>query len=296
MENQSKPNTDPREKTPGQLERDISQTRQAIGADLRALGEKLSPEVLKEEAREVIQDAKEGAKEVIRDARDAAADSLRSAKEQALGAVSETVDDIKDEARRVTRATTQFVGRNAVPLTLIGLGVGWLMLTRKQDYSYPRSYGQSRQRSFADPETSRLGGHSADSTMSVVRRKIMHVGEQSMATARDLGGKAAHLSQDLSHGAVEQWQRGRDGVMDLARDNPLAVGAAVLAAGAGVGLLLPMTRVENEWLGPTRDQLLNETKELAGELRETTERLGRGAREAMTEVRQATGAATRPGV
>jgi vacuolar-type H+-ATPase subunit H len=284
------------------LQRNIEQTRSAIGEDLKALGEKLSPEQLKEGAREVIQEAKEGAKEVLRDAKDVAVDSLRSAKDHAFGAVSDTVGEIRDEARRMTHATTEFATRNAVPLALIGLGAGWLMLSLRnsgsrqvtrsvawdergsgsyrgrQQYDREREYDRDREH-----ESSGMSGMD----MSGMRNKLSEVSERARHGVHELSDRAVGVSRDLSHGAMEQWERGRDGVMSFARENPLAVGAAVVATGVGVGLLLPTTSVENQWMGRARDELMRETKEIAGEVREAAERIGRSTREAVSDVQQA---------
>ncbi len=46
-------------------------------------------------------------------------------------------------------------------------------------------------------------------------------------------------------------------------ENPLALGLAALAVGVVVGLSIPSTEVENQYLGETRDQLLDRAKGLA---------------------------------
>jgi hypothetical protein len=51
------------------------------------------------------------------------------------------------------------------------------------------------------------------------------------------------------------------------------VGAVALAAGVGVGLLLPVTHKENEVLGPSRDKLLQGAKE-------TVQEFGQAAKDA----------------
>ena len=48
-------------------------------------------------------------------------------------------------------------------------------------------------------------------------------------------------------------------------ENPLAVGAVALALGAAVGMAIPTTRVENKWMGETRDNLLQQAKDTAGD-------------------------------
>jgi hypothetical protein len=41
-----------------------------------------------------------------------------------------------------------------------------------------------------------------------------------------------------------------------ARENPLALGALAIAIGAAIGLSLPHTHVEDEWMGEAKERLL----------------------------------------
>jgi hypothetical protein len=46
------------------------------------------------------------------------------------------------------------------------------------------------------------------------------------------------------------------------------VGVAAVAVGATVGLALPETETENEWLGETRDTMVEQAQELATQMRQ----------------------------
>ena len=102
------------------------------------------------------------------------------------------------------------------------------------------------------------------------------VADQVKSTAGDLAGKA----KDTASGAVDQVQQVAGRVADLAhdrahrveqhfdtamRDGPLAVGAIALAIGTAVGLALPRTRAENEWMGEARDTFVDKAQSVAGE-------------------------------
>jgi hypothetical protein len=51
----------------------------------------------------------------------------------------------------------------------------------------------------------------------------------------------------------------------MLHDNPMALGIAALAAGAVVGAALPRTEVENEYMGETRDNLVESARTMATE-------------------------------
>jgi hypothetical protein len=50
---------------------------------------------------------------------------------------------------------------------------------------------------------------------------------------------------------------------DVLQNNPLALGAAAALIGAVVGMSVPQTDAENEWMGDARDAVLDRAKELA---------------------------------
>jgi len=85
--------------------------------------------------------------------------------------------------------------------------------------------------------------------------------------AKDSVSEIAHKAQDkateLSRGAGEQARRLQSRTSELYRSNPIAVGAALLAAGTIIGLAMPRTTVENEWLGGARDNVLGKAQGLA---------------------------------
>jgi hypothetical protein len=88
--------------------------------------------------------------------------------------------------------------------------------------------------------------------------------------ARDLGRRAEQALHDGSdrarHFAEHEWQSVRSTSADFAQDNPLALGALALAAGVGVGLLLPSTDKEDELLGPARERLVSDARESVREV------------------------------
>jgi ElaB/YqjD/DUF883 family membrane-anchored ribosome-binding protein len=101
---------------------------------------------------------------------------------------------------------------------------------------------------------------------------------------------ASHLgdqASELSHEARERLHRAQLRTRDFADENPLAVGAIAIAAGVGVGLLLPSTRPENRLMGEARDRLMGNARGMLDEARDAAGQVGDKAREAAQEIRGA---------
>lgn len=228
--------SEPPKKTREQIEQEIERTRSALSNDIHALGEKLSPEHIKENAKEVIREAKDAAAESIREARHAATDSLREVKDAAVGSlrvakdqafetVSETMGVIGRGAQRATHVTTDFVSANAVPLTLMGLGVGWLMLSMnhekrrvsqrdlrgRYDREYDREYDRAPRGSFAsgDDDWERYEDDYS-------RRQMRSIAEETRQRARhfadDARSRAGHLADEASQRAGSIAERAAHGL------------------------------------------------------------------------------------
>ncbi len=103
--------------------------------------------------------------------------------------------------------------------------------------------------------------------------RVAEAGSQLQSRARDGMTHLGHRASDLGHDARYRLERAQVRTRDFANENPLAVGAVAIAAGVGVGMMLPSTRRENELLGPTRSRLMDEGSRLLGEARETAGRL-----------------------
>jgi hypothetical protein len=231
------------------LREDIARTRSALSEDVKALGEKIKPERLKEEAKQIIQHAadatREGAKHIVHDAKDAALDSLRNAKDAAFGSlrnakehafesVSEGGRQMGVMARKAGREVSDFAGTNALPLTLLGAGAGWLLMTMHHSRRLRLSYGDSREPNYyGDGQI-----HSA----------VSHARERSN------------------------------------RAHPLLIGLLALGAGAAVAMFLPASRRENTLVGGARDRLVHKAQESASELKGSLRRGAEGVREAVGEL------------
>lgn len=238
----------------------------------------------------MLADAKEEARDLMREAKDAAVGSLRHAKDSAINTVSETVHEIGTQARRAGGATAHFVGDNAVPLSLIGVGVAWLTWSLRQNRSSERMYSEppgyalgeeldreweegleredyrDRHRGEPSKEVSEAG--------SSIRERIRPRVEEMQKRVDEVGQRARDFGRD----ARERLHKAEVGARDFALDNPIAIGAVAVAAGVGVGLLLPSTARENELMGEARTRMMNDGRRAA-------QRVAQTAKETVDEVK-----------
>jgi ElaB/YqjD/DUF883 family membrane-anchored ribosome-binding protein len=268
------------EKDPSEIEAEIAHTREEISERLNAIGEKLSPEQIEQEARQALGEAKE-----------AVVDKLRDAKDSAVHTLNETVHDVGERARRAGEVSYGFARENAVPLGLIGLGIGWLIVSGRRRRDGDEWRGRSPE---GPPYGSYSTGYGDFDAGGAVRRRVDETQERAETISERAGGRmqqgaerarerARELSQrtsELGHRARQRAIRAENEALDFARENPLAIGAAALAVGVGVGLVLPSTRREDEFLGQRRDRLVED-------IRGSVEGVGRAARDTAREVQGA---------
>jgi len=353
----------------------IQDRASALRQDIKSVSEKLSAEPVGDKAQHAVAGAKDavaqavaGAKDVaahlqqegaslLGEARDAASSSYRSARDYASEEAHLLTERARragsagaDYARRAGVSTAGFVSHNAVPLTLIGLGIGWLTWSlrsqnqRRADSLYDADFDSnlegeyplrerfgaasgrlegvaSSARDVAEQARQRLGALSdrASESASSIAERASH-GARAIAERASHGASAAadraahgldvvrsrvtHTASHLGEQASELSHEGREKLRlaslrtrDFADENPLLVGAIAVAAGVGVGLLLPTTQPENRLLGETRDRWLGDAKGLLGDARgvldearaaarDTAGQVGQRARETAEDVRR----------
>ena len=91
--------------------------------------------------------------------------------------------------------------------------------------------------------------------------QMTDMAEDALRTARESGGAMLNRASGV---AGERAGRVADQLSDAFERNPLMIGAVGIMAGALIAALLPASRVEDEWLGGTRDELWQKAQQ-AGE-------------------------------
>lgn len=119
-------------------------------------------------------------------------------------------------------------------------------------------------------------------------QQAMNYAQQTVNQGVNYANEAAHSASDYAHYASDQVgaysryasdqaryysrQAGRQAyaageqVIETIEENPLTFGAVALAVGAAVGLLLPQTRYENEWVGHYSDQVTDAARTTANDV------------------------------
>jgi Protein of unknown function (DUF3618) len=227
--------TGPRD--PDEIEREIEQTREGIDATVEEIGERLAPRRLVNEA----------------------ADYARATVARGASTVG-------------TRAS-ELARENAIPLTLIGTGLVWLMATRSRRPSWPtdnRPRGWSQydesDRVTTEPHVGGGIGEYAGEWMTRAASEARSVGHEAVQRGAEIGGRV----QDEVRYRTERLRERAD---EMRYEQPLLLGLASMALGALIGGAMPSTRREDDLLGETRDRLVETAAEKSREKVEEARRL-----------------------
>ncbi len=311
---------------PDMIRRQIEHTRAQLTSTINAIGERLSPENLIEQAKTSVREATVG-----------------------------RIKDMSYQANRRVEGMSNSLGdtmrANPLPVALVGIGLGWLALATRSkrsgngsdmsgNYSYrsegyryyeephrPGAIDQARYRvneageaiqdkaaevgSRISQTAQRVGDTVGDAAQRVsegVSGTAQRVGETVSDTAQRVGESVGQRSEMIQERASDlsmhtrseaerlaneaRWRaqagvtRTRETFWESMEQNPLAIGAVMLLAGAAIGAVIPSTEYENRLMGETRDRLMNEAKTRA---QDTVERVqtvvGEAQQAAITEAR-----------
>lgn len=230
---------------PEEIERDIERTREEVSSTIDAIQRKLTPGQMMDQALSY------------------AKTSLPADFGSNLG---NTVRD------------------NPVPVTLIGVGIAWLMMSGQQGgrqagvyqsgYAnssdpYARAYGTSLHGSsseYSSDDSQEEGKlHQTMSKVSDAGRDMKHRLQESSQHMKERAQGVRGQASELGHRSQEQFYRAKNSFGHMLDEQPLVVGALGMAIGAMLGAAAPRTQREDQLMGETRDQLLEKAKQTASE-------------------------------
>jgi hypothetical protein len=277
---------------------DIEQTRVEMSGTIDAIQEKLDPEVLQEQAKDTIREAKEAAIEV-------ADHALQQAKEAVRGATIGKVEDMAryagDTAGGWRHSFVETVKAHPVPAAIAGLSLGYLLLnresgpmrttrhggvidsrgrgyrSREDDGIYPRgdsgAYGayraydggSERGEESATERAGALAGQAKGAAGHALDRAQERTG-QAVDRVQDAAGQATGQVQEAAGhvaGQVqEQAQRAQSFLGRQLEENPLAVGAVAAVIGGALAASMGTTPREDRLFGATRDSVMGRAQEM----------------------------------
>jgi hypothetical protein len=159
---------------------------------------------------------------------------------------SSFVQDLRDAA-----------ARNPISAALIGMGVLWMLTGAKS----PAEAGNAFRRAGEALDNVRSGlKESTGSATDVAASTLNAVRERGATTLDNVADYGRGMPEP---GAV--FDTARDGLSELFRAQPLALGAIGLAIGAGIAAALPKTGVEDAYLGEVSQTVKKQAAEIAGQ-------------------------------
>jgi len=196
-----------------------------------------------------------------------------------------------DTARGAGSSVVEMVERNPLPTALLATSIGWLWMNHRGHTGAGRSSGRRNSddylrryddpwRQYDAPSQTGAVAASAATVTEALRGAQDRVGEvaghvqdkagQLVDQVQDKAGQLIDRTQDrvsqLGSAAAQQVEQTADVFQRTLRQNPMAAGAVALGLGAALGLLIPETRQENEWMGEARDRVLHKAQETVQEV------------------------------
>jgi Protein of unknown function (DUF3618) len=236
-------------KSPEQIESDIAETRAGLGEILDAIERQLAPRHLLERGIDMVKDTMSGEP----------------------GGLGETLRS------------------HPVPLALIGMGVGWLLISSTGGGRLGEVGGALKERASDAAGQMReamagWGGGEAESAAhyptdpagyAYARQKSGEAMEQARRAAAEAGGRIGETLERGRSAGEAAWRQARgyaggagDRFSALLQEHPLAVGALGLLAGAVVALLLPKSAIEERVTGEAGEALRERAADLGREAAE----------------------------
>lgn len=256
----SSPVTESHEDKTDEIREDIEQTRAEMTGTIGEIQDRLSPSHLKDQVKEQVRDEIQGAKSALRAA--------------TLGKVEHMIHETGSVISETSDSIWGTIKQNPVPAALAGLGLAWLFMNRRSPPGRgPRNSNDWRsERDWRSDRGGEIGrfeaGHNGNNRFSAEGDRSGVAGE-AIQKVQDRAGELAHDAQEkVGHWVDEaqfQARRVEGRFSELMDMNPVALGAVALSLGTAIGLALPRTNKENEWMGDARDNLVDKAQELASE-------------------------------
>jgi hypothetical protein len=250
-----------------EIREEIAQTRDDMSETLEAIQDRLKPSTIVANATERVKNATtEKVKQMTNTAGDAADRVMHNG----------FMDTVRD---------------NPWPVAMIGVGAAWLWMKgrsdSRQDSTTRYAYGDDYY------PADRYGVENDWRTRTAPARLAYGSGEYAEDAGYEEAGGNRNSSVsdyigDARSTARRTTRRAQNTFDRVLRDNPLALGAAATIVGAAIGMSLPATEVENEWMGDARDNVVERAREAASSAAERVESAAEQVKDAASRAADAT--------
>jgi hypothetical protein len=258
------------------MREDIERTRAEMGETIDSIQDRLSPEHIKEQLMERVHEQYEEAKEAVRDA--------------TVGRLQNMAQAAGDTAYTAGQRVVSTIRNNPIPAALVGIGIWWLAVNTMNESTDVRLRRMHRNRTVGNGDETR--SYASGSIPYSNQRDEPGLLEKGQRAASDMMDRAKSTASDFANNVQDTATEWAGTVQDQAvwlgnqiqgtmHENPLAIGAAVLAVGAAVGYAIPQTQKEGELMGEARDNLIDEVEDLTRgalqQVRDTADRIAERA-------------------
>lgn len=286
----------------------IEQTRAEMSGTLDAIQNRLSPDTLAQQAKDAVHDATVGK---VENAVSSASNRVQQVVSDAGEVVEETGSSLLETIRQnPVPAALAGIGlgwlfmshqRSSSPQPKrtrprYGYAGATNAYPGSTAYGYPNyqyapqpgsvgSYGQTGWQQPAGGQG--MAGQAANSASGMVENAQQAAGQaadtaqqvagQAVDTAQQVAGQAVDTAQQVAYQATQGAQQAVSGFERMMRENPLAVGAASLAVGAAIGLAIPETHFEDQWMGDARETVVERAQDTARQAVEQVEQAAQTA-------------------
>jgi ElaB/YqjD/DUF883 family membrane-anchored ribosome-binding protein len=248
-----------------ELRVEIAETRGEMSETIEAIQERLTPS-------NIVANAKE---------------SVRNVTTEKVKQMANTAENAADRVMHNSFMDT--VRENPIPAAMIGLGAAWLLMKGRSDSQndyyyddagYRTAYDRMGTRGRYDWRT-RTGGagvpryssmdtehYTADDSGGGVADTASNAASSARDMASNAASRASEYMDDAGYAVRRTTRRAQSSFDRVLRENPLALGAAATLIGAAIGMTIPATEAENEWMGEARDNVVERARGMASEAAE----------------------------
>jgi ElaB/YqjD/DUF883 family membrane-anchored ribosome-binding protein len=250
------------EASPQELEFEIERTRERMSSNIDALGDRLRPEHIKQQAKDAIAEK-----------------------------AQDVVANVGDQARVTGSRVIDFISQNPLPVAAVSLGAIWLFSLRKGSQGEVSGDRMARF-AYTGPERRQPDGRTglgrrlhdrADAVRQSVGSAASHTGERVGERVGELRERVAGRAGELRGSARAKAREARGGLEHMVHDNPLALAAGAVVIGLALGMLLPETDPERRVMGDAREELGERVSAVADRVKDATVDAGREVKESVRD-------------